>query len=88
MPDDNKFEKLREIGYSIPITCGLCCHGVFGSAPRGPWGTCALHHYFHQKHDNPAGGRGVSVLASGSCTDAELSPDIHLGAHAEFLTKQ
>lgn len=39
MPDENKFEKLRSIGYRIPITCGLCIHGPW---PAEVWGTCSL----------------------------------------------
>ena len=89
MPDENKFEKLRAVGYSIPITCGLCIHGEFPS-PKSPWGTCALHTYDHKKHDNPDGGRGVSVHSSGTCPSARADnrKTATLGAHREFLVKR
>jgi len=86
MPDENKFSKLREIGYSIPVTCKFCAHSArfFGSE----WSTCDKHKYEHKKHTGPA--RGVSIHAMGTCRDAELPPERAartgaLGAHAEFL---
>lgn len=88
MPDENKFAKLRAVGYRVPVTCGMCIHGDFPS--RGsPWGTCGLHQYEHKKHDNPEGGRGVSVHVSGTCPDAEIDglKAAVLGAHREFLKK-
>jgi hypothetical protein len=87
MPDDNKFEKLREVGYRIPVFCGLCLHGKFRS---NMWGTCSKHTYMHLKHHNPEGGRGVSILRSGTCGSAEADPaKSHrtLGSHIEFLEK-
>ena len=86
MPDDNKFKKLREIGYSIKVTCGTCKFGGF-SSPRGWWGTCAKHTYQHLKHDNPEGGRGISVVRAGSCSEGVLFDGAEgaFGAHAEFI---
>ena len=86
MPDENKFEKLRQIGYRVPVTCGLCTMGEFPSK-GSPWGTCALHGYAHKKHANPDQGRGVSVHASGTCPDgeADAAKTATLGAHLEFL---
>ena len=85
MPDDNKFEKLREIGYRIPVTCGTCKFGQFGSH-KSWWGTCQKHTYMHKKHDNPEGGRGISIVRGGTCSEGEMSDSVraHLGAHIEF----
>lgn len=90
MPDENKFQKLREIGYRIPVTCGMCVHF---ETPMGPvverWGACRKHRYQHKKHDSPDEGRGVSCVAGGTCGDAVLDPHraTVLGAHQEFLDK-
>jgi hypothetical protein len=85
MPDPNKFKKLREIGYEIPITCGLCTYSRWNRI-SGPvtWGTCRLHEYQHAKHTGPP--RGVSIVSSGTCPDAESgSAVLVLESHAEFL---
>lgn len=84
MPDENKFEKLRDMDYRIPITCGLCTYGPW---PAEVWGVCKLHKYKHLKHDNGEEGRGVSVHASGTCSDAvpEHAKVASLGAHVQFL---
>jgi len=87
MPDKSKFKKLREVGYQVVVTCGLCKHSGF-TKPGKDWSNCTKHKYDHEKHDNPEGGRGVSVfLPAGTCADAELcsSKASQLGAHAEFL---
>jgi len=86
MPDENKFAKLHEIGYVIPITCGLCLHGP---AKGDVWGECGKHRYNHQKHANPIGGRGVSIHVSGTCSKPEADPKKtwRLGAYIEFLEK-
>jgi len=87
MPDENKFQKLREIGYRVTVTCAFCVHGHFQWT--GAWGECRKHRYYHQKHDNPPEGRGVSVLLSGTCPDAQLDSawESQFGAHSEFLDK-
>ena len=91
MPDDNKFEKLRECGYRIQGVCGYCVQGRFHANHNGraTWGTCAKHTYEHQKHDNPEGGRGVSIHFSGTCdtfkADRVLVMMAGLGAHLEFF---
>jgi hypothetical protein len=89
MPDANKFKKLREIGYTIPITCKFCVHGHFKN-PTLPWGTCKKHQYKHLKHTGPP--RGVSIHAVGTCQDAESKVLERigglLGAHAEFLSSE
>ena len=85
MPDGNKFAKLREIGYTLPITCGLCVMGEFPD--RGDWGTCKIHRYQHLKHTGES--RGVSIHRGGSCADAEVDGSkvmaASFGAHLEFL---
>jgi len=86
MPDDNKFDKLREMHYRIPGLCGYCTHGEF---PSSEWGTCKLHRYEHKKHDNPDGGRGVSIHVTGTCPSFEVDygklGKSALGAHMEFF---
>jgi len=88
VPDENKFQKLREIGYRIPVTCSMCTHGYF---TRGKdFGSCTRHRYHHLKHDNPEEGRPVSVHRSGTCEDPTLIRTSFLvagmfGAHLEFL---
>lgn len=86
MPDENKFGKLREIGYTVNVTCGLCRHSRMEMVGR-QWGICTLHRYVHEKHTTLDEGRGVSVHASGSCPSGEVDPTqvSVLGAHAEFL---
>ena len=84
MPDENKFEKLRQIRYRIPVTCGLCVHGP---KPGDQWAECGKHRYEHLRQSNPEGGRGVSVHAFGTCPTPELdhTKAATLGAHYEFL---
>lgn len=86
MPDVNKFEKLREVGYAIPVTCGLCAHGEFVNNQMH--GACRLHRYEHLKHDNPDGGRPVSIVQVGTCSEAEMdyAKSGLLGAHFEFIS--
>lgn len=83
--DRNKLEALREAGYRIPVTCGLCRHGVF--PPGGRWGECARIRYQHRKHANPAEGRMASVFVGGTCPGAEADPGRTgpLEGHAAFL---
>ncbi len=84
MPDENKFAKLRAVGYSIPVTCSICVHGP---SPGQTWAECKLHRYEHRRQSDPEGGRGVSVHASGTCPSAvaDLNKTRALGAHSEFL---
>ena len=85
MPDDNKFKKLREVGFRLMPICMFCVHGDFPSTSI--WGKCKKHRYEHKKHDNPEGGRGVSIIISGTCPDVRLDPGWirQFGAHTEFL---
>jgi hypothetical protein len=87
MPDDNKFEKLSEVGFRIPISCGLCIHGQFVGSSE--WGECGKHRYQHKKHDNPEDGRGVSIVRAGTCDVPELDPTRvdRLGAHMVFVER-
>jgi hypothetical protein len=84
MPDDNKFDKLREIGYTIPMGCALCVHAHFPAYVE--WGTCGKHLYQHLKHTGEP--REVSIHRAGTCPDAycgaEPAAGVY-GAHAEFL---
>ncbi len=81
MPDDAKFKKLREVGYSIRENCGFCKHSDFTS---GMWGWCSLHTYVLGRIHG-----GVSVVQIGSCDQFEEDPTklawLDLGAHSEFL---
>jgi len=83
MPDPNKFKRLRQIGYTIPSTCGFCVHGMFG--PGAHFGTCAVHEYEHGKHTGPP--RQLSIYLGGRCSvfEQDLSKTGVLGAFAEFF---
>jgi len=87
MPDDNKFAALREAGYTIPGLCGTCEYGEFSG--NSPWGSCGLVTYDHLKHDNPEGGRGVSIRRDGRCSlysSHGLKVESQgYGAHMEFF---
>lgn len=82
--DLNKLTELRDIGYTIPKTCGLCKHGVFVGA--NDWGGCAIRTYDHLKHTDAK--RQLSIYVGGSCPDKfepkDQVPNI-LGAYLEFL---
>lgn len=82
MPDPNKFDALRESGYTIPVTCGLCVHGHFPFAD-GMWGTCGVIKYEHLKHTGPQ--REASIVRYGTCPKAKLSVGVQFGAHQEFF---
>lgn len=87
MPDVNKFDKLRAMDYNICNCCSLCANSnfpVYGSH----YGTCKANKYEHLKHDNPAGGREVSIHRLGSCPQFELDPALsaRLGSFMEFIT--
>jgi len=88
MPDENKFAKLQEIGYTIPMTCALCEFSNFPGL-RAVWGTCNKHKYKHLKHTGPE--RGVSIHRTGCCVDLVVDPQKEvaagLGAHSRLLTK-
>lgn len=83
--DDNKLKLLREVGYTIPETCGLCEHGRFPSPTQ--WGTCSAREYEHKKHGDL---RQMSIYRGGSCPEFELRGSdsglfVELGGFLEFL---
>lgn len=61
--DANKLKVLREIGYEIKSTCGICEH--IRIAPQAEFGTCNLQTYQHEKHTGDP--RQLSVHRSGCC---------------------
>jgi len=65
--DQNKAQKLVDIGYRIRPACSLC---VFSCFPQNDWGTCEQHTYDHLKHD---GTHQLSIHKTGSCS--EFQPD-------------
>jgi len=69
--DANKLAKLKEIGYHVPKTCGLCINSQFASH-LVEWGECTKHSYDHQKHTDSR--RQLSVYRGGTCSGFELSP--------------
>lgn len=95
MPDPNKFQVLRSIGYQVRPSCGFCKHGMFGGDGRPEmskrgypgygWGTCATNQYQHGKHTGPA--RQMSIYHAGWCPGFELDPrrKAVLGSFIEFL---
>ena len=81
MPDANKFQKLQEVGYTIPVTCGHCIHRDFRHNPRADWGKCQHVMYQHLKHTGPP--RGVSIHRAGRCKHATLDPTL-VGTFGSF----
>lgn len=83
--DSNKLTVLKEIGYTINPSCGMCKHGVFRDI-KDDFGACLARTYDHLKHTGPA--RQLSVHRAGSCGDKyETDPAkaAKLGAWAEFV---
>ncbi len=82
--DANKMTKLKEVGYHIPETCGICAHSSFNSSGE-EWGDCSKHGYDHLKHsDNP---RKLSIFRGGVCNQFVSDPIAmqRLGHFKEFL---
>ena len=69
--DDNKLDKLREIGYSIRKCCGRCLHADLS---LNGWGTCLKHVYEHKKHEggNKSSNRQLSIFEHGCCDGFEM----------------
>jgi hypothetical protein len=65
--DENKRQKLIEIGYSLKEICGTCIHFVQGQ--RMIFGTCAKFQYDHLKHTDKT--RQLSVCKYGWCEGHE-----------------
>lgn len=73
--DQNKKEKLIEIGYRVQKSCALCIHSQFN---YGDWGLCGKFFYLHQKHSPVAqndGKRSLSIHKTGVCSGFELSEE-------------
>jgi hypothetical protein len=85
--DKNKLKVLRETGYIIPGTCGMCEHGQF-PIQGAAFGTCALKTYQHEKHTGAP--RQLSVFKAGRCDDFKIKPETEkvLGAWGEFLDRR
>jgi hypothetical protein len=81
--DKNKLEKLRDLKYIIPATCGRCVFGKF--VPGSPWGGCQKHQYTHLKHTGDP--RQLSIHVGGRCDDIQIDPARtgDLAAFQEFL---
>ena len=61
--DANKLERLKEVGYAVQPSCGLCHHGDF--APGQDFGVCNLWYYMHLKHSESK--RKLSINRHGAC---------------------
>lgn len=86
--DTSKLTALRQAGFVIPQTCGLCLHGQF-SSPTSEFGTCNVLTYDHEKHTGPA--RHLSVYRHGGCRPLfSLDPEKEkqLGKWAEFIERR
>lgn len=70
--DQNKLDKLKEIGYEIKPTCGTCIH--FKQFSDADFGDCQKHEYVHLKHSG--GRRKLSVVRDGSCNEYERSDSL------------
>jgi hypothetical protein len=81
--DENKKEKLKEIGYKIAHTCGLCKYGMF--KPKNAFGDCLKFSYKHLKHVEPS--KNLSVNIYGSCKEFQLSEEenVKLMSYIEFF---
>jgi hypothetical protein len=80
--DQNKLNKLQEIGYTIPRSCGTCKH--FTQYEDMHFGECAVNEYTHLKHTG--GKRKLSVVQYGSCNKYEQGEVGFLHAFTMFLT--
>ena len=67
--DQNKADKMKELGYKLHPACVWCKHGDFVSYLS--WGKCMKHNYRHLKHSESE--RAMSVHALGICKDYEIS---------------
>jgi len=90
MPDENKFTKLRDIGYQVNSCCLLCQYGHdFGLFPnKGKlWGRCE-HLDTAYEHGKHSGTMELGVLCIGSCSRFEPYPArMHhwAGSYEEFF---
>lgn len=65
--DNNKLQKLKDIGYEIKPSCGTCKH--FQQYEDAHFGECDAQDYVHLKHSG--GKRKLSVVMYGSCSKYE-----------------
>jgi len=65
--DENKRQKLHDIGYTIAPCCGICANGFIKSGTD--WGVCTVkaHEYEHLKHTDSR--RALSIHRLGCCGD-------------------
>lgn len=83
--DQNKINKLVDIGYEVKKVCGNCKH--FTQYEDMHFGECDAHEYTHLKHSG--GKRKLSVVQYGTCASWELSPDLeYLHGFKQFLTTE
>lgn len=80
--DQNKANKLTEIGYKVRLTCGTCKH--FLQRSDDDFGDCQTHEYVHRKHSG--GVRKLSVVRYGSCDKWEEGDTNFLHGFTKFLT--
>jgi hypothetical protein len=78
--DENKREKLVEIGYKLQPCCGTCAHSVILGASM--FGSCIEHEYEHLKHTDRW--RGMSVSRYGHCDHFVFNVDLE-GQFGKFL---
>lgn len=64
MPDQNKMETLRRIGYRVFACCATCKYSIFRRNTE--WGMCMLneHRYTHGKHGRE---HNLSIHKGGGC---------------------
>jgi len=77
MPDDAKFKKLREVGYTIRPCCFFCAYGLF--VPHShPWGVCTRegNDYQHGKHTDT---KRLGVHHFGCCRNGFVLEHARLG---------
>ena len=81
--DENKRQKLAEIGYTVKKCCGTCKHGEF--RPNNDFGVCKLYAYRHLKHSTDV--RDLSIVKYGTCPSFEMTEQAlgFIHAFAEFL---
>lgn len=84
--DENKLKVLKESGYTVFKSCGLCEH--FRSGIGVNFGTCKIQIYDHLKHSGPP--REISVTEYGGCQKWEpnsLNFYGTLGTYVQFIPK-
>jgi hypothetical protein len=79
--DENKRKKLKEIGYEIHPSCGMCQSGIFEGVA---WGTCKKHTYEHLKHTEET--RELSIFRHGVCPEFGLKLSAGIGPWFDFWT--